>query len=58
MVKAPPSNAEGADSFPGKGAKIPCASWPKNQVIYNRSNSVASSIKTFKMVHMKKSLKT
>lgn len=58
LVKAPPSNAGGADSFPGKGAKIPCALWPKNQVINNRSNSVAGAIKTFKMVHMKKSLKT
>ena len=56
MVKAPPSNAEGADSFPGKGAKIPCASWPKNQVINNRSNSVASSIKTFFHMNHFKSL--
>lgn len=58
VVRASPSSAGGADSFPDKGAKIPCASWPKNQVTNNRSNSVASAIKTFKMVHMKKSLKT
>ena len=26
-----PSNAWGAGSIPGQGAKILCASWPKNQ---------------------------
>ena len=31
MVKTSPSNAEGAGSIPGWGAKIPHASWPKNQ---------------------------
>ena len=33
MVKTSPSNAEGAGSNPGWGAKIPHASWPKNQNI-------------------------
>ena len=33
MVKTSPSNAGGAGSIPGQGAKIPHASWPKNQNI-------------------------
>ena len=34
MVKTSPSNAGGAGSIPGLGAKIPPhASWPKNQNI-------------------------
>ena len=41
----------GKGSIPGGGAKIPHASWPKNQ---NRSNTVTNSIKTSKMVHIKK----
>ena len=31
MVKTSPSNAGGAGSIPGRGAKIPHASGPKNQ---------------------------
>ena len=31
VVKTSPSNAGGAGSIPGQGAKIPHASWPKNQ---------------------------
>ena len=31
VVKTSPSNAGGAGSIPGWGAKIPHASWPKNQ---------------------------
>ena len=31
--KTSPSNAGGAGSIPGWGAKIPHASWPKNQNI-------------------------
>ena len=31
MVETLPSNAGGAGSIPGRGAKIPHASWPKNQ---------------------------
>ena len=31
MVKTSPSNAGGAGSIPGWGAKIPHASWPKHQ---------------------------
>ena len=33
MVKTSPSNAGGEGSIPGWGAKIPHASWPKNQNI-------------------------
>ena len=36
VVKASPSNARGAGSIPGRGAKIPHASWPKNQNIKQR----------------------
>ena len=43
VVKILPSNAGDASSIPVKGAKIPCASWPKNQNIkqkqyYNKFN--------------------
>ena len=33
VVKTSPSNADGAGSIPGQGAKIPHASQPKNQNI-------------------------
>ena len=33
VVKSSPSNAGGAGSIPGQGAKIPHASWPKSQNI-------------------------
>ena len=58
VVKTLPSNAESAGSTPGWGASIPHASLPKNQNIKNnRSNIVTKSLKTLKMVHIKKSLK-
>ena len=47
----------GAGSIPGQEAKILHPPWPKNPK-HNRSNSVTNSVKTLKMVHMKKSLKT
>ena len=31
VVKTSPSNARGAGSFPGQGARIPYALWPENQ---------------------------
>ena len=43
-----PSSAGGEDSVPGWRAKIPHASWPKNQNMKNRSNIVTNSIKTLK----------
>ena len=33
VVKTSPSNAGGAGSIPGRGAKIPHAPWPKNRNI-------------------------
>ena len=36
VVKTSPSNAGGAGSIPGRGAKIPHASRPKNQNIKQR----------------------
>ena len=33
VVETSPSNAGGVGSIPGWGAKIPHASWPKNQKI-------------------------
>ena len=50
QVKTLPSNAGDRGSIPGWGAKIPHASWPKNQ---SRNNIVTNLIKTFKMVHIK-----
>ena len=42
-------------SIPGQGTKIPQTQWNiNNQNINNRSNIVANSIKTLKMVHIKK----
>ena len=47
----------GAGSIPGQGAKTSRASGPKHSnqgKTKNRSNMVTNSIKTFKMVHIKK----
>ena len=57
MVKTSPSNAGGASLIPGQGPKVPHASWPKTQNIHNCSNIVTNSIKSLKMIHIKKSLK-
>ena len=54
VAKTSLSNAEGPGLIPGGGAKILHASWPKNQ---NRNNIVTNSIKTFKIVHIKKNLR-
>ena len=43
VVKTLPSSVEGVALIPGGGARIPHASWPKNQ----NCNTVANSIKTF-----------
>ena len=53
MVKTSPSNAGGAGSITGPGAKIPHASQPKNQNII-QSNIVTNSVKNLKVVHIKK----
>ena len=54
MVKTLPSNAGGAGSIPGWGAKIPHALWPKNQNIKQKQycNKFNKDLK--KMVHIKK----
>ena len=55
MVKTSSSNAGDVSSSPAGGAKILHASWSKHQHIKNnRSNMVTNSIKTLKMVHIKK----
>ena len=54
VVKISLSNAGGAGSFPCGEAKIPHASKAKNQNINNKSNIVTNSIKTLKMVLIKK----
>ena len=49
VVKTSSSNAGGAGSNPGQGAKIPHVSWPKAKTLKekeNRSNIVTNSIKT------------
>ena len=43
----------GAGSTPGCGAKTPGALGPKNKT-ENRNNIVTNSMKTLKMVHIKK----
>ena len=48
-AKTWPSTAEVKGLVPGRGAKIPHASWPKYQnPIKNRTNVVTNSVKTFK----------
>ena len=44
VVKALPSSVEGVGLIPGRGARIPHASWPKKQ----KCNIVMNSIKTLK----------
>ena len=58
MVETLPSRAEGAGLVPAQGAKILNASQPKNKhKKKKRNNTVTNSIKTLKMVHIKKNLK-
>ena len=54
LVKTSLSNVGSEGSIPGSGAKIPYASWAKNQSINNRNSVVTNSIKTLKMVHVNK----
>ena len=58
VFKTLPSNAGGAGSIPGQGAKIPHASWPKHQNIKQKQyfNKFNKNLKK-KMVHIKKNLK-
>ena len=57
VVKILLSNAGGVGLIPGRGAKIPQASWLKNQNIKCRSDIVINSIKTLKIVHIKNKFK-
>ena len=57
MVKSSPSSASGVSSTPGLGPKILRTSWSKNLDINHRSNIATNSIKTLKMVHIKKKKK-
>ena len=52
VVKTLPSGAEGAGLIPGRGVKIPHVSRPKHPK--HRSTMVINSIKTLKIVHVKK----
>ena len=58
VVRTSPSVTGGAGSIPGQGAKIPHASWPKNQNIKQRQygNKFNTDLKK-KKVHGKKILK-
>ena len=44
MVRASPSSAGDMDLVAGQGAKIPHASWPKNQDITKEKEKIRSSI--------------
>ena len=57
MVKTSPSNAGGAGSIPGRGAKIPHASRPKKQNIKQKQYCNKFNKDFKKMVHIKKNLK-
>ena len=53
VVRTSPSNAGGAGSIPGQGAKVPHASQPKNQNTKQKQYCNKFS-KDFKNVHIKK----
>ena len=57
-VKTSPSNAEGVGFIPDWGAKIhmPHGQKTKKKKKKRRNNFVTNSIKTLKMVHIKKNL--
>ena len=50
VIKTLSSDAGSVGSIPGRGAKIPHASWPKNKT-RNRNNLVTNSIKTKNASH-------
>ena len=54
VIKTSPSIAGGAGLIPGQGAKTTQASWPKKPNHKNKNNTVTNSIKTLKMVHIKR----
>ena len=54
VVKTLSSDAGGTGPIPGWGAKIPHASWPKNQ--NRKQKQYSNKLKTLKMVHVGTSL--
>ena len=42
VVKTSPSNAGGVGSIPGRGAKVPHVSWPKEKETKNRTKNKGS----------------
>ena len=54
VVKISPSNVEDSCLNTSQGIKILHVSWPKKLQHKNRGNIEINSIKTFKMVHIKK----
>ena len=57
VVEISPSSSGSVGSIPGQEAKISHASQPKNPKTSNRSKIVTNSMKTLKMVHIKKKKK-
>ena len=57
VVGTSPSNAERASSLPGGGNKMLHALRPEKTKNKNGSNIVTNSVKTLKMVHIKKTFK-
>ena len=55
VVKTLSANVGAVDLLPDWGTKIPHALQPENQNLINKSNIVTNSLKTLKMVHIKKS---
>ena len=53
VIKTSPSNAGGASSIPGGGARIPHASWAKSQSMKHMQYCNKFS-KAFKVVHIRK----
>ena len=54
LVKTSSSNVKGEGSIPGQGTEIPHGMWPKKQNPNTRSIISTNSIKTVKLVHIKK----
>ena len=57
MVKTSPSNAGGAGSIPGRGAKIPHDLWPEKQNIKQKQYCHKFNKDLKKMVYIKKIIK-
>ena len=56
LVKTSSSNVKGEGSIPGQGTEIPHGMWPKKQNPNTRSIISTNSIKTVKLVHIKKNI--